>query len=165
MCVYSENSWLDKSMLHLVVFFPAIHKGCDKGCVRPQFCCILVVFGWRWGWHCASKGLSNRWEDVRGRQVHPALVTLHQPTQQNTKYNLQNTKFKIQNTKYKLVIPSICDNAAAISSQDQTRWWQSDFFTEWHNEVDRPLNRIYVIKQSRIFAYFLLSIILWRESV
>ena len=84
---------------------------------------------------------------------------------QNTIYKIQNSKYKIQNTKYKLVIPSICDNAAAISSQDQTRWWQSDFFTEWHNEIDRPLNRIYVIKQSRIFAYFLLSIILWRESV
>ena len=40
MCVCGENSWLDKSMLYLVRFFPAMHKGCDKGCVRPQF----VVF-------------------------------------------------------------------------------------------------------------------------
>ena len=158
MCVCGENSWLDKSMLYLVRFFPAMHKGCDKGCVRPQFCCILVVFGWRWGWHCASKGLSNRWEEVRGRQVHPALVTLHQPTQQNTKYNLQNTK-------YKPGTPSTCDIALANSTQDQTRWWQSDFFTEWHNKVYSPLNRIYVIKQSRLFTYFLLSIILWTESV
>ena len=142
MCVCGENSWLDKSMLHLFRFFPAIHKGFDKECVRPQFCCILVVFGWRWGWHCASKGLSNRWEEVRGRQVHPALVTLHQPTQQNTIYK---------------GAPSTFDIALANSTQDQTRWWQSDFFTEWHNKVYSPLNRIYVIKQSRLFTYFLLS--------
>ena len=74
---------------------------------------------------------------------------------------------KIQFTKYKKKpgTPSTFDIALANSTQDQTRWWQSDFFTEWHNKVDSPLNRIYVIKQSRLFAYFLLSIILWRECV
>ena len=155
MCFCGENLGLTYQCCILFVFF----LPCTRAATKDVFGRNFVVF---WLYLVEGEGGIAR---ARGWVTGERRSVAGRYTQHLWHCTSQLNKIQFTNYKKKPGTPSTCDIAPANSTQDQTRWWQSDFFTEWHNKVDSPLNRLYVIKQSRLFAYFLLSIILWRECV